>query len=220
MGLLDDLKRQADQIRTHDSRQRAIREENVRAVDQAMHRAFHYLLELFKHLEVIKPVNPHVYAIPGVGELRDLHYVESFVDSRKKKIGEHDVYDHIDFFIKWASGANLVIERDMPAAIERVRDLLWSVNLKFWEQESRNAQGSLLKCTFTVTSAMTVHFSLQADHEARRLVFLGKNALRLGADDFAVPADELNEAALEELAKMLLGQPSDFRRYRTVLTRT
>ena len=39
----------------------------------------------------------------------------------------------------------------------------------------------------------------------------------LGSDEFAVPADEFTESVLEELALMLTGQPSAFRRYRIVL---
>jgi hypothetical protein len=32
-------------------------------------------------------------------------------------------------------------------------------------------------------------------------------------------ADDLNDAALDNFAKLLIGQPSEFRRYRTVLPR-
>src|SRR5690242_8951170 len=114
MGLLDDLKRQADMVRTHDSLQRSNLQENVRVVDEAMHRAFLYLLELFKQLEVIKPALPTVYEIEGVGPLKDMKYVSGFVDPRKKKFADRDVYDHMDFYVKWASPHSLVVERDMP----------------------------------------------------------------------------------------------------------
>jgi hypothetical protein len=73
---------------------------------------------------------------------------------------------------------------------------------------------------FTIPVAVTVNFTVRADHEGRRLLFFGKNALRLGTDDFAVPADEVSEAVLEELAKVLIGQKSSFHRYRAVLPRS
>ena len=72
MGLLDDLKRQADMVRTHDSLQRSNLQENVRVVDQAMHKTFLYLLELFKQLDVIKPASPVVYQIESVGAIVNL----------------------------------------------------------------------------------------------------------------------------------------------------
>jgi hypothetical protein len=220
MGLLDDLKRQADMVRTHDSLQRSNLQENVRVVDEAMHRAFLYLLELFKQLEVLKPANPTIYSIQGVGDLRELKYAGAFVDPRKKKFAERDVYDYMDFYVKWAAPTSMVVERDMPQTIKKVKDTLWAVNIKFTEVETKSAYGSISKVKFTIPAALTVNFTLQADIEGRRLLFYGKNALRLGIDDFAVPADELSDDVLEELAKMLIGQRSNFTRYRAALQRS
>lgn len=219
MGLLDDLKRQADMVRTHDSLQRSNLQENVRVVDEAMHRAFLYLLELFKQLEVIKPQLPTVYEIEGVGQLKDMKYVSGFVDPRKKKFADRDVYDYMDFYVKWASPHNLVVERDMPTTIKKVRDMLWASNIKATEVETKTQFGSVGKVKFTIPVALTVNFTLKADIEGRRLLFYGKNALRLATDDFVVPADELTDELLEELAKLLLGQRSAFMRYRAALPR-
>ena len=222
MGLLDDLKRQADMVRTHDSLQRSNLQENTRVVDEAMHRAFLYLLELFKQLEVLKPANPTVYDIEGVGVLKDMKYAGGFVDPRKRKFADRDVYDYMDFYVKWAAPNNLVVERDMPNTIKKVRDMLWASNIKAAEVESKTSYGSLGKVKFTIPVAITVNFTLKADIEGRRLLFYGKNALRLAPDDFVVPADELTDELLEELAKLLIGQQrgSSFLRYRAALPRT
>jgi len=220
MGLLDDLKRQADMVRTHDSLQRSNLQENTRVVDEAMHRAFLYLLELFKQLEVLKPATPTVYDIEGVGVLKNMKYAGGFVDPRKRKFGDRDVYDYMDFYVKWAAAGNLVIERDMPHTIKKVRDMLWASNIKAAEVETKTAYGSLGKVKFTIPVAINVNFTLKADIEGRRLLFYGKNALRLATDDFVVPADELSDEMLEELAKVLLGQRSNFMRYRAALPRT
>ena len=220
MGLLDDLKRQADMVRTHDSLQRSNLQENSRVVDQAMHKTFLYLLELFKQLEVIKPANPVVYQIESVGSIKDLKYGGGFVDPRKKKFAERDVYDYMDFYVKWAAPTSMVIERDMPHTIKKVRDMLWMFNIKFTEVETKTSFGSLSKVQFTIPAAVTVNFTLKADIEGRRLLFYGKNALQLGIDDFVLPADDLNDAVLEELAKMLIGQRNDFIKYRTTLPRS
>jgi len=219
MGLLDDLKRQADMVRTHDSLQRSNLQDNVRVVDEAMHRTFLYLLELFKQLGILRPATPSAYEIPGVGDLRGLAYVDGFVDPRKKKYAEREVYDYMDFYLKWAAPNTMTIERDMPHTIAKIRETLFKSNIKFTEVETKSAYNSILKCVFTIPAVLTVNFTVKADHEGRRLLFYAKNVLRLGTDDFSVPADELSEAVLEELAKMLIGQKSDFLRYRAVLPR-
>ena len=122
MGLLDDLKKQADQVRTHDSLQKSNLQENVRVVDEAMHRTFLYLLELFKQLEVLKPANGIAYQIEGVGALKDMKYVSGFVDPRKKKFAERDVYDYMDFYVKWA--ATNALSRRRPAIRNRALTVL------------------------------------------------------------------------------------------------
>jgi hypothetical protein len=73
---------------------------------------------------VIQPVNPIAFVLPSVGELRNLRYVDSFVDARKKKFGDRDVYDYTTFWIKWGSPTTLSCERVMPLEIKKVRDLL------------------------------------------------------------------------------------------------
>lgn len=217
MGLLDDLKRQADQVRTQENLQRSVKEDNLRVVDSAMARTFQYLLELFKQLTVLKPANSVVYAIPGVGELANLQFADSHVDYRKKKIGDRDCYERIEFFLKWSLPQSLVVERDMPPAAKKVRDMLGSVNLKFTEDEIKGQHGSVLKTRFTIPSAMVSEGEIRADYDERRILVSGRNLLRLGRDDFLIPADALSDASLDDFAKILIGQPSEFRRYRTVL---
>jgi hypothetical protein len=155
-----------------------------------------------------------------VGTLKDLKYGGAFVDPRKKKFADREVYDYMDFYVKWAAPTSMVVERDMPHTIKKVKDMLWLFNIKFTELETKSTYGSVTKVKFTIPAAVTVNFTLKADIEGRRLLFFGKNALQLGIDDFSVPADELSDQVLEELAKMLIGQRNNFIRYRTVLPRT
>jgi hypothetical protein len=161
-----------------------------------------------------------VYHIEGVGQIRDLKFKDAFVDPRKRKFAERDVYDYMDFYVKWEAPTSLVIERDMPHVIKKVKDALWAVNIKFKEDETRSSYGSIDKVKFTIPAAITVNFTLKADFEGRQLLFYGKNVLQLGVDDFVVPADELTEGILEELATMLMGKPSNFTRFRAKLKRT
>ena len=46
MGLLDDLKKQADAVRARDRVERGMRVENVQAVERTMRIAFRYLHEI------------------------------------------------------------------------------------------------------------------------------------------------------------------------------
>ena len=218
MGLLDDLKKQADAVRTHDNFQRSVQAENVQAIESAMQKSFKYLHDLLEQLKVIRPVNPIVYALAGIGELRDLGFADSSIDYRTKKVGDKDHLERIDLYVMWASPSDLVVERDMPAAAEKVRQQLWSANVKFAEEEKKGPQGKLLLTRFKIPKTVRTDISLRADYAQRRVVVVAKNLLRTGGDDFAFPGDDCGEKLLEDMARLLIGQPSDFRRYRTVLS--
>lgn len=214
MGLLDDLKKQADMVKSQQLSQQSMLQESTKLVEAKMHQTFLYLNDLLKQLAVLRPTNPTPYSIPGIGDFQNLAFAESFIDYRKKKIGDKDHYDFITFFIRWSLPDNLVLERDMPATIQKVRDVLWSYGLKFTEEEIKKPGGGFQKMKFIVPSTVTCDITVTADHENCRLVVKGKHFLRLGADELRIPAGDINEALLEEFAKMLIGQPSVLRKYR------
>jgi hypothetical protein len=214
MGLLDDLKKQAETVKTQQVSQQSMLQESIRLVEPKMHQTFLYLNDLLKQLAVLKPTNPMAYSIPGIGDFHNLEFAESFIDYRKKRIIDKDYYNFITLFINWASPASLSLERDMPATIQKVRDVLWSFGLKFTEDEIKNPGGGYQKIKFTVPSAVTCDIKISADHDNCRLVVKGKHFLRLGADELRIPAGDVDEALLEEFAKLLIGQPSALRKYR------
>lgn len=217
MGLLDDLKKQAELVKSQQMSQQSAREENLKAVEEKMRLAFGYLNELLKQLAVLKPVNPLVFSLPGLGDFKDLGFAESFIDYRRKRVNDREYFDLISFYIKWGTGQTFAIDRDMPAAAQKVRDALFAYGLKFQEEEVKGQRGTASIWRFTVQSAVVTDVVVRADHDAGRLVVTGKNLERLGNDAFAIPAADVTEALLEEFAKILLGQPGGFRKYRTVL---
>lgn len=215
MGLLDDLKKQAELVKTQQTSQHALREENLKRVEEKMAQSFQYVNELLKQLAVLKPVNPGVFSLPGIADLKNMSYAESFIDYRKKRINDRDYFDSISFYIRWGSDQILVIERDMPAAAQKVRDALFGYRLKFEEEEIKGQRGTATKWRFTAQSAVVTDVTFQAEHDRGGLIVTAKNLERMGIiDTFAVPAAELDEALLEEFARMLLGQPGLFRKYR------
>lgn len=214
MGLLDDLKKQAEMVKSQQLSQQSMLQESIKLVEARMHQTFLYLNDLLKQLAVLKPANPMVFSIPGIGDFQNLQFAESFIDYRKKTLFDESYYDVITLFIKWASPTSLVLERDMPATIKKVSDVLWSFGLKFTEEKIKKPGGGFEKMKFTVPSTVTCDITISADHENGRLVVKGKHFLRLGADELRIPAGDINEALLEEFAKMLIGQRSGLRKYR------
>ncbi len=217
MGLLDDLKRKAELVKTQQLSAEALREENIRLVEEKMGQAFQYLNELLKQLLVLKPVNGVTYSIPGIGEFKELQFQDSFIDYRKKTINEKPYFDYVTFYIRWGSAAKLTVDRDMPALATKVREALFLNGIKFTEEEFKNAQHVVTKWRYNIESGIVTDVKVRADSDGGRVLFNAKNMMRLGIDDFAVPAADFNEALLEDFATTLLGQPSKFGKYRAAV---
>jgi hypothetical protein len=213
MGLLDDLKKQAELAKSQQVSAKSLQEDSLKAVDGKAKQTFQYLHDLLKQLAVLKPVNPLNFSIPGVVDLKNLTYMDSFIDNRKKSVHDIEVIDSISFYIKWGSASKISIEKDMPATAQKIRDGLVQNGVKFAEEEMRSPRGTIAGWKFVVDQAINTDVKVVADHENLRLTIGGRNLLRLGSDQLVVPILDINEAWLEEFAKSLLGHPSTLQKY-------
>jgi len=214
MGLLDDLKKQADLVKTQQISQQSLQGDRLKLVEDKMKQTFQYAHELLKQLGIVKPTSPLVYAIPGVTEFKNLVFAESFIDYRKKKINDKEYFDTVHFFIKWAGPDTYTTEKDMPPAMQRIREALWLSKVKFIEEEKKNAKGFVVGAKFIVPASVLTDVIFKADHEQGKLNFQTTHMFGLGVEYLSVPAQEINEGMLDDLAKALIGQQSEIRKYR------
>jgi hypothetical protein len=214
MGLLDDLKKQADLVKTQQILQQNLQGDKLKLVEDKMKQTFQYVHELLKQLGIVKPTSPLVYSIPGVTDFRNLVFAESFIDYRKKRISDKEYFDTIHFFIKWAGHDTFVTEKDMPPAMQRIREALWLSKVKFIEEEKKNAKGFVVGAKFIVPASVLTDIIIKADHEQGKLHFQTTHMFGLGVEYISVPAQEISEGMLDDLAKALIGQPSEIRKYR------
>ena len=214
MGLLDDLKKQADLVKTQQISQQTLQGDRLKLVEDKMKQTFQYVHELLKQLGIVKPTSPLVYAIPGVTEFKNLVFAESFIDYRKKKINDKEYFDTVHFFIKWAGPDTYTTEKDMPPAMQRIREALWLSKVKFIEEEKKNAKGFVVGAKFIVPASVLTDVIFKADHEQGKLNFQTTHMFGLGVEYLSVPAQEINEGMLDDLAKALIGQQSEIRKYR------
>jgi len=218
MGLLDDLKKQADLVKTQQILQQNLQGDKLKLVEDKMKQTFQYVHELLKQLGVVKPTSPLVYSIPGVADFRNLLFTESFIDYRKKRINDKEYFDTTHFFVKWAGRDTVVIEKDMPPAMQRIRESLWFSKVKFVEEEKKNAKGFVIGAKFTVPAAVLTDIVIKADHDQGKLHVQATHLFGLGVEYFSVPAQEVSDDMLEDFAKALIGQQSDIRKYRVAGT--
>ena len=208
------MRKKADALRQQQREAEEIRQQDINAVDYALRQTFSYLSDLLKQLEVIRPTSSAAYALPRIGDMRELKFSESFIDYRRKRMGDREVFDYVTFFVKWAGERDLVVVRDMPPEIEKVRNQLYDCNLKFDLNEERDERHALVKATFTIPCQIRTDVWIRGLHAEAKVRIEARNLQRFEVDEFLIPAQDVNEATLEEFARTLLGERSSLGRYR------
>ena len=214
MGLLDDLKKQADLVKTQQILQQSLQGDQLKLVEEKMKQTFQYVHELLKQLTVVKPTNPLMFSIPGVSSLVGLALTDSFIDSRRKRVGDKEYFDTIHFFIKWASGNMVTVNCDDAAAAQRAREALWASKVKFEEEERKSSRGILIGAKYTFPAAILTDITITADHVQGELLVQAKNLFGVGVEQLKIPAPEVTDDLLEDLAKALIGQKSNVGKFR------
>ncbi len=212
MGLLDDLKRQADSLR---QKQQVTQEEisqNLLLAHAKLKDALHYLIELFNSLNVIKPVVPRYYYLEGgVSKLEDLLQCDYNVNGRRLTLDHKDYIEAIVLRFRCIADDTLILEKESEPMVKRLREHLWANNVKFDLREIRNERGYVERGIFTIFCDVPVVVTIAADLENAQIKIVTKNLEKLGEYAYTYDFDEFGPEILEELAKVIIAKPNTFR---------
>jgi hypothetical protein len=212
MGLLDELKKQAETLK--DEQRRTTGENlvlNTKLTEAKMQQTFQFLHELTKQLNVLRPESPRGFDIETAGRFENLVLDDFFLDYRKKKIGDKDYYDHIILRFKHASEQVLEAKRDSQQLIDRMRDFLLSANIKFEMSEKKNDRGYVLFALFKIPYVVRSEVMIHAKNDVGQLVFKIKNVERINSFELSFPASDVSESMLDEFARYLVGKTNKFK---------
>ena len=209
MGLLDDLKKQADAVKAQDvDRTESLRASAV-AVDHALRRAFLYLNDLGKQLNVVQMPCPFKFDIPTVGEVDGLVIKDFFCDFRSKHFIDKDYYGEVQVAFRCASDRILTVKKG-PDEMERFRDFLWQSNIEHKSEQFRNERKVITHEVFRLKCDFRVQGKIEGDHENGRMKIVTKNVGAFEVDLFGLLALEMNDRAVEEFAKYFIGRPNQW----------
>jgi hypothetical protein len=205
MNLLDQLKKQAAQVQEQTLSRAEQTKENASRVDDALRRTFHYLHELSEQIKIIKPTNPHSYLMFGVAELRSLTLSECYANYRMTRLENADYFDHITMGLTWSTSGNVVVNRKSATEVKQLEDFLWRANIKFDFKETRDGNGQINGGVFTFPRMVSTYFKAAGQHEQGMINISVRNLNGFNNHNFILPASEMNQDYIEELAKALIG---------------
>lgn len=211
MGLLDELKQQADAV-SHARMSDAERARDIaQRADAALQKTYAYLDALGKQLAVIKPATARTFMLAGVGKFENLTLADFFADYRKKTVDDKEYLDYVHFQYQYASPKIFEVVKDNITQKEQVEQYLWEANLKFTLDEFRNERSRVTGGKFKIPA--TIGAVIRADSQADQaeIVFTLRNVERFETLKLSYATEAVDDALLEELGKLILARPNQFR---------
>ncbi len=212
-SLLADLAGEAQRIRAHNVQmqrgERAARTEAEQTLSGRLLLVRDYFTQLAGQLNVIKPQVARDYPLLGLGVLRGLTWQASDVNTRNRGPEAPDQLARVSLAYLMRGQALMRCERD-PQAANALRLALREHGLRFEEQSARDEQNRLRAQVFDVAPEVRGRVELNADYTNLTLRLTLQNVERFGLVDYRPPADDAGTEWLDELARLMLGQPSRF----------
>lgn len=211
MGFLDDLKKQAQDLQSRDQVDVAGLARNTALADAAASTAARYLAELTRQLDVIKPNSPARFEFDRKVLLQNPPLVEFRSDARKKRLRDEEVFDHVVFQCIARGGQTHVLTKDFLNEIEKLETRLKQSGVPARSEAVRNPDnGKLQHMRYEFVTDVVVSVHVDPNHDEGRLHFQMRNFDGLETVECDLPAIEVGQARMDELAKWLMGQPHRF----------
>lgn len=221
MGLLDDLKRQAQERQSQQQTDAAALARNTALVEAACKNVFQYWLELAKQLNVLHPTSPVRYVLDARNVFEQMKMADFRVDARRQSLHGQPCHDYIQLLCCLRSGRQIELTRDFPTEIDKLTERLRVSGVEFHSEAVRDADtGRYLHTRFEFTADFMAGVKLQPVHEHGVVQFKVFNLEGFESLLLEVPAFEVSQVMLDELSKLVLGQPNSFVQHGRLLKRS
>ena len=207
MGLLDDLKQEAAQVKAKevDAPEAVQADADVdrarRILAAKMQALYKYFNEFNEHLNVVSPDVSGDYLLEGLGTLTNLSQGDY-------KLATDDPKSIQKFTFHWACERQGRHEFKVgnPIIAEKHREHLWNQNLRFNKRDLQNGAGAV----FVIEAYVPVSFEFESDPVKNIISLKLKNLGTLGTVTHTYASDKVNAELMDELAKCVLRRPNRF----------
>ncbi|NKI93286.1 hypothetical protein [Rhizobacter sp. SG703] len=211
MGFLDDLKRQADALKSKQTEDTATLARNAALVEAACKTTWHYWMDLAQQLNVLLPTAPVRFSLDKVTALEGLKRRDFRVDARRKQHRGQEVFDHVVIHAQQTSGRKLTLNKDFPPEIERLESRLRQAGIAAETEWIRHPDnGRLEQVRFSFIADVVLTLRLLPDHDEGKLAFQLMNLDGLETVTATFAAFQVTSALLDQLARGIVGEPNDF----------
>lgn len=214
MSYLQQLKRQAQSLQSHQGEQLQGAEANTRATEVACSRIWSYFSELARQLNVIEPASTQM-GLDKRSLWPDMKQTGFRFDARKKMLRDKEVFDYLalGWQILPRSGdvRRAAVTVNFPPDLERVQTRLAAGHVVHERTEQRHPESNaLLAIVFEYELAARASVLVTADQDNARLQFRLACVNGMEIVQHTIAAAQVEHTLLDELARLIVGEPNRF----------
>ncbi len=204
MSFLDELKKEAEEIKAKQSRQddstQRERHEVIRTIRSSMQSLHRYLKEACEQLSVVDPEIHMTYELRNYGRLGPLRQ-----GGYKMTVDDRRTVDKFTVSYVCSRAEQLKIQIEGKDAVDKQREYMWSCNLRFTSKVTADGDG-----VFYVDAYVPITFEFESDYENAKINLRIRNLDSLGSDRVTFEPHQINDKLMEEMAKMIVRKDNRF----------
>jgi hypothetical protein len=208
-SLLDELRTQYEAARqpTHDHAD----VEGFQAIDARLRKAFRWLEKAMTYLSGLKPPIDHQFDLGHGLVFESPKFGHGSVGQHEHRIVGFPVLDEINIYyeISAAKPVSLEVASGMYAVAEKALD---QAGLQYTSRRVEASNGSVQKCSFTIPPAIPARVTFNVEYQTGLVMVALANVDRFDRVTLEFHSNEIEEPALEDLVKLILGRDSAFLR--------
>jgi hypothetical protein len=208
-SLLDELRAKSEAVRERDAAAHPPIEKLRQQIDGCLWRTFRWLEEAVGHLDVIRPTVARAFRLPDVLTLDRPQFDGGFVSFRRRGLGVQEEIDQVELFYR-LTGTEPFVLRVPPGAAafiaERLRTSTMPYELDTEQDDRKVARSSVFRIQPSI--AATVCFA--ADYALHAVEVTLSNVDRFESVRLQFHPDAIDETALEDLVRFMLGESNGF----------
>jgi hypothetical protein len=209
LSLLDELRERSAALRAQRAAARLPDEKARDAIDSALWRAFRWLDEVVDHLEVIRPEVAHRFRLADYLTFERPQFDGGFVSFRRQGLATGDGLEQVEMFYRLIAPKPFVV-RVNPMAATGVEERLRASALHFHSETEQDAEKVVRYSVFHVEPSIAASVRFQPDYRRHVIDVTLRNVDRFESVLLEFDAGGLDEAALEDLVRFILGESSAF----------
>ena len=215
MGLLDDLKKQAEArlLQVPSARDdEPQKHQHFQQVHTVLHEASTYFSELAQSLNVVKPDVQRQFYLEGSAKLSNLLQANYTPRDRRRTIGGNDYLIDASLHFICAGTEKLVFEKETRQA-NMMKEYLWAYSLPFENRDIRDDKGRIVRSAITVLSKVPSSVTVAGDWDSGKFELTLRNVEMLGNVKQTFDAGDISKDFFEEIGKVVLAQPNGLRNF-------